>query len=163
MSRRAAGVRGRPAKHHRRAHLVRLAGRERLTDALALLNAPGKRYTGSVYLAGLALDCLLKAKLLDTRPVLATAQPTRLVGDDALVYRLVFVSHNLPAMVDRVLPSVAPRLRAADPRGGDRLIRSLSVVAARWTVDIRYSTEPFTREEALDIVTRVEEVAPWLT
>jgi len=117
---------------------IRAAADQRFTDAQCLLNSPKARYNGAVYLCGLVLDCLLKARLLEKHSHLAAATPDRLSPRDRHLWNLVFRSHELEVLLHE-LPDVMVILSSREQQGSHRLRTALRSLCARWNIQLRYS------------------------
>lgn len=136
---------------------MRWVAARRFGDAKCLLTAGPQRANGAVYLAGLAIECHLKAEVLRERPHLGNRHGREEL--DALeqsLWDLVWRLHDLAGLIEQ-LPDTLEVLRAS-LIGGEGLVRSLKQIAARWSIDIRYSSRDVEFDEAREFVGRVEEV-----
>ncbi len=97
-----------------------------------------KRMNGAVYLGGLVLDCLLKARLLEKHRALASASPEQPTTKDRLRWNLIYRNHDLEAMLVE-LPELASGLRGASPTRIGRLDTMMKSACSRWSIHIRYS------------------------
>lgn len=141
---------------------VRAVADLRLGDA-KLLHASGLRRhnNGVVYLCGLAVDCLLKAALLEKHSELRTLEPHSLTGDRRALWLLIYRTHELDEMLAR-LPELQVRLAGADARGTSRLLTILKSVCASWSISSRYNTRTVETDDAHVLFARVQELRPWL-
>lgn len=155
MARRAKRFRGVSAGQAR--HIAE----ERYKDAKVLLHSPNRRYSGALYLSGLVLDCLFKAKLLEKYPEVAGASPQSLSEDHRFIQSLIFRSHDLAEML-AYLPEILQRLSAMEEYKRARLTTSIRMLCDRWTIQTRYSTQPVPKEDAEDFFDRLTELKPWL-
>ena len=85
-----------------------------------------------MYLAGLAVEILLKGQLIRVHPAL---QSSRRPADAAMGRRhdLVWRKHDLPGLL-RELPTLVGSLDAHDARTGDGVVITLRAVCTTWTV-----------------------------
>jgi HEPN domain-containing protein len=129
------------------------AAGHRLADAAALLGAG--RWRGAMYLAGYAVECRLKAKLMkqygcdnlyDLGAELERRGKLAVAGD---VY-----THALESLV--LLTGRLPALRAN--RG---LWRQFAVVN-RWLPAWRYTADPGSRDAAADFVEAADDLVRWI-
>lgn len=141
---------------------VRAVADQRLGDA-SCLHATGLRRhaNGVVYLCGLTVDCLLKARLLEKHPHIRSTDPADMDSITREVWRLVYQRHDLEAMIAR-LPEVPARLATADARGSTRLVSALKAICAAWSIRARYNTRQASRDEAEFMFDHVKELRPWL-
>jgi len=139
---------------------LRAAGRERLDDAKCLLASEDRsRCNGAMYLAGFAIECQLKALLLERHKNLAVRSilPT-LSESDRSVRRLLY-NHELDEMLD-YLPEVQEKI--VEIFGMEQWVR-FQGICAQWTVLARYSTYRPTRVEASGFIDDIQEVLKWVT
>ena len=141
---------------------VRAAAEQRWLDARALASSPTRRYTGTVYLCGIALDCLLKASLLEKHGRLASRSRETLSRDDQRIWDLIYRSHDLSEILAR-LPNVEDRIRHNNPATGERLVTALKSLCTRWTTHLRYSPTPLLKQDADDFLQKLSEVKKWLS
>lgn len=116
---------------------------QRYEDADALLAAG--RYTGAVYLAGYAVECMFKALIL-----------SRLGAKDRAIMMESFRGvrgHNLESLKDRF------ERVAGIPLPGN-IARKFSQVN-NWSTDIRYQTRALRLKEALVFVEAVQQILDW--
>lgn len=115
------------------------------------------RAIGAVYLAGLAIECHLKAELLRKRPELGDRHGREnLDVPEQSLWDLVWRWHDLAGLLES-LPDTLMTLRSFTI-GGEGLVRSMQQIATYWAIDIRYSSKEIDFEEARDFVNRVKEV-----
>ena len=134
----------------------------RLADAEYLAES-GKqaRANGAMYLPGFAVECLLKAILLDRhRNLRMPVDPATLSTSDREVYYLLY-GHDLAAMLI-FLPDVRVRLEAIKTAGGRSAWPAFRELCARWTIYARYSPVRATLTDAAQFVGTVREVKQWL-
>jgi hypothetical protein len=141
---------------------VRAVAALRLDDAAYLHASDLARHaTGVVYLCGLVIDCLLKARLLEKHPWLRTARPEELDPASRRTWQLIYRLHDLEAMLQK-LPEVERRLVQVDPRGSFRLVAALKAVCAGWTIQARYNTKPVGATSVAIMLADVKELRKWL-
>ena len=141
---------------------AREVAEQRLADAERLIASGLSRHAnGAMYLAGLAVECLLKAALLEKRPELGFIDRTGLAERDRPLWDLVHRRHHLDALL-QALPEVRARVQAADDAGRGGLGSALSKVCSNWSVFARYSPVRATLAEATLFVGQVRELKPWL-
>jgi HEPN domain-containing protein len=129
------------------------AGKHRLDDARALLNAV--RWRGAMYMAGYAIECLLKTKLMrmfDCRHLRELEQELQSRG--ALPGQTTVFTHQLEILLR--LTKGLDRLRQNEP-----LWRMFNIVN-RWIPAWRYTADLSNRSDAEDFVEAVEKVAHWI-
>lgn len=121
---------------------LRTVADRRFDDANALRQT-GKnaRANGAIYLGGFAIECLLKAKLLDEFPWLQSAGPSEdRSKSDRHLWSLCYRSHDLDAILAK-LPAVTQRVSSMEQRTSNRLLQSLRSICAGWTIQARYSPQ----------------------
>ncbi|MDE0466414.1 MAG: hypothetical protein OYL97_05105 [Candidatus Poribacteria bacterium] len=129
------------------------ASRQRLEDARVLLRA--SRWRGSMYIAGYAVECLLKTKLMQ----IYDCKNLREL-DDVLQRRFVLpvgsttFTHQLETLF-KLTPSYHRLQQNQD-------ILSLFNVVNRWAPKWRYVSKRTTRDEASFFMNAVEEVMHWI-
>ncbi len=135
---------------------IRLADAEYLAES-----GRHARANGAMYLAGFAVECLLKAILLDRhRNLKMPVDPTSLSESNREVYHLLY-GHDLAAMLI-FLPDVRAKLEATGIAGGRSAWPAFRELCARWTIYARYSPLRATLAEAIQFVGTVREVKQWL-
>ena len=110
-----------------------------------------------MYLAGIAVELLLKALLLEKYPWLQTNVAAELDSRQRRLRDVCYRWHDLEAVLER-LPEFSGRLEAANPR----LLQGLKKLCAEWTIHIRYSTYQATHAESAAFLNRLGELVPWL-
>ncbi|HMN40663.1 MAG TPA: hypothetical protein PKE29_07430 [Phycisphaerales bacterium] len=120
-----------------------------------------KHMNGAVYLGGLALDCLLKARLLEKHPALRSTLPENLAQRERARWNLVYRTHDLEAIVGE-LPDVTRRLQDASVFGAPRLDTMLKSACSRWSIHVRYLPKRVDAAEADEFLRQVEELRRWL-
>ena len=137
---------------------ARTVADRRRADAGALQGLRQNRYAnGAMYLAGIAVELLLKALLLEKYPWLQRNVAAALDRQQRNLRDVCYRWHDLEAVLER-LPDLAARLEAADPR----LLQGLKKLCAEWTIHIRYSTYQATHAESAAFLDRLRELVPWL-
>lgn len=130
------------------------ASRHRFADARALLREA--RWQGAMYIAGYAVECLLKTKLMHI-------YGCRTLGDleDELQRRSILPTHGTVFTHQlEVLLRLAP--------GWNRLMqnremrRLFSNKVNKWTPTWRYTSMQATREEATEFIDSVDTVMRWV-
>ncbi|MDE0396366.1 MAG: hypothetical protein OXL96_01025 [Candidatus Poribacteria bacterium] len=130
-----------------------VASRQRLEDAKVLLRA--SRWRGSMYIAGYAVECLLKTKLMQ----IYDCKNLREL-DDVLLRRSVLpvgsttFIHQLETLF-KLTPSYHRLQQNQD-------IWSLFNVVNRWVPKWRYVSKQTTRDEASFFMDAVEKVMQWI-
>lgn len=120
------------------------------------------RANGVFYLAGFVVECLLKARLVEAYPsVVAERDPGKLSRSDRLTWALIFRSHELDQMLER-LPDIEVKMRAANRMGGDVALASLKKICGEWTIFARYSTRVETMKAASVFLDQIKELRSWL-
>lgn len=116
---------------------------------------------GAVYLGGLVLDCLLKARLLEKHPVLGSSLPDKLPAEQKRRWNLIYRSHDLEAMLSD-LPDVVLRLQNSSVLSAPRLDMMLKSACSRWSIHVRYLPKRVDAAEAEEFLEQVEELKRWL-
>lgn len=141
----------------RPSQLVAVAER-RFDDAAALCDTgENARANGAQYLAGIVLDILLKAQLMRRHPEITRKRPYEVTESEREVWNLIWRSHDLAAMLDR-MPSLVAAVRKRGEHAGRNLDGWLRTLCAEWTVLLRYSTRTSTITEARNMLERVRQV-----
>ena len=130
-----------------------IASRQRLADAKVLLNA--SRWRGAMYMAGYAVKCLLKAKLIHIYDCKNLRQLEDLLRQRSILpaHRTVF-THQLEDLL-KLAPGYN-RLRQ------DRNFWHTFQVINLWTPQWRYTAKRSTRQEATRFLTFLENVMHWI-
>jgi hypothetical protein len=142
---------------------LRLVADRRFDDANYLrssgLNA---RANGVFYLAGFVVECLLKARLAEQYPTVASQRnPAHLSKSDRDIWEMIFRSHELNDMLER-LPDIRKKMEAARTQGGAESMANLNRICGAWTIFARYSTRSETMKNASHFLDSVKELTPWL-
>ena len=125
------------------------AGKNRLFDARVLLDA--SRYQGAMYLAGYAVECSLKAKLMRIFQCPNLLKLESKLGDrKGIVDGASVYTHQLEILL-RFTQS-KPRLRQNSEKWRDFLLVN------QWIPAWRYSPDLGSHKEALSFLTAVESV-----
>ncbi|HEY3243076.1 MAG TPA: hypothetical protein VGM03_06965 [Phycisphaerae bacterium] len=143
---------------------LRTVAARRFDDANYLRRSGENRYAnGAIYLAGFAVECLLKARLLEKYPQLQTARdPARLPPSLRPLWSLAFRHHDLDELL-AYLPEIEKNMekRLAAPQS-QRLVRSLRKTCGDWSVHARYSPRTIPMAAAEEFLDRVRELRVWL-
>ena len=130
-----------------------VASRQRLEDAKALLNA--SRWRGAMYMAGYAVECLLKTKLMHIYDCKNLRELEDLLRQRSIlpVHRTVF-THQLEDLL-RLTP------------GYNRLMQNRDTLALfnkvnRWIPNWRYTPKLTDRREATEFMTSIERFMHWI-
>jgi len=120
------------------------------------------RANGVFYLAGFVVECLLKARLAEQYPTVASRRnPAQLSKYDRAIWGLIFRSHELNDMLE-ILPDIRKKMEAARTQGGAESISNLNRICGAWTIFARYSTHGETMKNASHFLDNVKELRPWL-
>jgi hypothetical protein len=122
-----------------RGTVFREVARLRLGDAAALLDQ--QRYQGAIYLAGYALECLLKHAI--TRKLQGVHLPAK------------FETHNLDELL------LGAGLSAA-LQSASSIHAIYSEFAELWSVELRYRSKSITPKEASRLYEQVEAIYDWI-
>ena len=112
---------------------------------------------GAIYLAGIAMECLLKAKLLETYPWLQNKGGRGNNEKEKRLWSLCYRLHELDEILAH-LPKVIQRLE----NQSKRLAEDLRAVCGQWSIHARYSPRTATMQQANEFVGQVEELKKWL-
>jgi len=154
------------------------AAPKRLDDARELLDEPRRaeirhrgdasyrHLVGAVYLAGYAVECVLKAHIIEMADGQACKRGARVQRwSEALAHRLE--RGDVPDLGGRRSHNIELLLQATGI--GDELQTDvkasacLAICAKRWRPALRYCPRhPFTREQAEDTVSAAERLHAWL-
>jgi len=143
---------------------ARTVAQRRLDDAECLRKSgDNARANGVFYLAGLAVECLLKAELIEKHPEIGGLTIQRTSSDEEQHLRnLVFRSHALDEILDR-LPDLVSLLAKDDGRDGTRRLTELREICGSWSIFARYSPRMETMAHAADFLDAVKEFKRWLS
>ncbi|MBI1785486.1 hypothetical protein HYR69_10115 [Candidatus Sumerlaeota bacterium] len=137
---------------------LRSAAETRFDDARCLCES-GKngRMKGAVYLTGIAVECFLKAKLLEAYPWLKSPPSVaKLTVEERFLIKLCYKLHDLDGLLSK-LPRVEKALGMHGQIECDWLAR-FKQACAGWSVDLRYSPFPISADDARDFLALVREV-----
>ncbi len=121
------------------------AAKERLNDAEHLLEFKPARTTGAIYLAGYAVECAMKALILN-------AEPKSRHGETLKYFRGA-KAHNFDWLRDELYK----RSKTMFP---EEIQESFEVLNF-WGTDIRYVPKTFDADEAQDFLTATKIVLAW--
>ena len=129
------------------------ASPQRLADAKVLLNA--SRWRGAMYMAGYAVECLLKMRLMHIYDCKNLRELEDLLRQRSILpaNRTVF-THQLEDLL-RMTP------------GYNRLMRNREMLPLfnkvnQWTPNWRYTSKPTNRREATEFMTSIENFMRWV-
>ena len=129
------------------------ASRQRLADAKVLLNA--SQWRGAMYMAGYAVECLLKTRLMHIYDCKNLRELEDLLRQRSILpaNRTVF-THQLEDLL-RLTP------------GYNRLMRNREMLPLfnkvnQWTPNWRYISKPTNRREATEFMTSIENFMRWV-
>ncbi len=129
------------------------ASRQRLADAKALLNAD--RWRGAMYMAGYAVECLLKTKLMHIYECKNLRELEDILQQRSILpaNRTIF-THQLEDLL-RLTP------------GYNRLMRNREMLPLfnkvnQWTPNWRYTSKSINRREATEFMTSIESFMQWV-
>ena len=129
------------------------ASRQRLADAQALFNA--SRWRGAMYMAGYAVECLLKTRLIHIYDCKNLRELEDLLRQRSMLpeNRTVF-THQLEDLL-RLTP------------GYNRLIRNREMLPLfnkvnQWTPNWRYTSKSTHRREATEFMISIESFMQWV-
>jgi hypothetical protein len=151
------------ARRHLSPAQARTVAQRRFEDAEWLRKSnDNARANGVFYLAGIVIECLLKAALLERHPDMqrAVAQDT-LSSSGRRVWSLIYRLHGLDEM-PAFLPDLQKRLAEKDAKERTNLLRTLKSICARWTIFARYSPKSEVMKNAADFLDQVRELKEWL-
>jgi HEPN domain-containing protein len=129
------------------------AGKHRMDDARALLNAA--HWRGAMYLAGYAVECLLKTKLMrmfDCRHLRELEEELQRRG--MLAVQATVFTHQLELLLR--LTAATDRLRQ-----NQEYWRLFNMVN-RWVPAWRYTADMSNSDDAKDFLEAVEKVSHWI-
>jgi hypothetical protein len=134
---------------------MRTVAERRFDDAQALAHTnENARANGTAYLAGFVIEILLKAQLVERFKQISSKRPHELLDSEREVWSLIWRSHDLEAMLNRM-----PQLEAAIQKRGEQAsvdyVRILRSICATWTIQARYSPYMIVMEEALEMLEKV--------
>jgi hypothetical protein len=130
----------------------------RFDDARVLCESgDNARANGAQYLAGLVIEILLKAQLMRQYPNTSRKRSHELDDADQPVWSLIWRSHDLADMLDR-LPATQAAVHARGALAGRPYGQWLAGICSQWTIYARYSTQTSTIAEAREMLERVREL-----
>jgi hypothetical protein len=113
---------------------------------------------GAMYLGGIALECFLKAKLLERHAWLQ--HPPEDIDNrssqERELYRLCYVEHNLARLQERLSGEPLKPLERAG------LLPTLKELCGEWTIHVRYSPKMAPMRDARNFLSRIKELKRWL-
>ena len=129
------------------------ASRQRLEDARTLLSA--SRWRGAMYIAGYAVECLLKTKMMQ----IYGCQNLREL-DDILRQRSILPAHRtvFTHQLEDLLKLTPGYNRLKQNRDIWHMFHAVNL----WTPQWRYTTKQTTRQEAVRFLTFIENVMHWI-
>jgi hypothetical protein len=134
---------------------LRAVADRRFGDAVALVETgDNARANGAQYLAGIVIEILLKGQLLKRYPSAASKMVDDLSPDESEVWKLIWRSHDLGDILDR-LPLLRASLAERSRRAGTPYLRWLTGICERWTIHARYSPHTSTMSDAKEMLKRV--------
>ena len=137
---------------------MRAVAERRFDDAQALCDTgQNARANGVQYLAGIAVEILLKAQLMERYPVEARLRSHELTDASRPVWSLIWRSHDLEEMLDH-LPQLGAGVRKQGERAGLPYWKWLSSICGSWTIYARYSTLSTTMSSAREMLDRVRQL-----
>ncbi|MFT3787223.1 MAG: hypothetical protein QM770_13815 [Tepidisphaeraceae bacterium] len=142
--------------------VLHTVAQRRFDDAHALCRTgQNARANGALYLLGISLEIVLKAKMLGRyRSILSGPRPAAADDQSRVIYDLFWRSHDLPAMVVH-LRDLVIALEKKDELLKTDHARTLRQVASQWTIYARYSSRQAALAEAermLDQVRVLKEI-----
>jgi hypothetical protein len=130
----------------------------RFDDAESLRNTgQNARANGVAYLAGFVIEILLKARLVQKFPAIASRREHQLRDDERGVWSLIWRQHNLEKMLSQ-MPELEAALKKQGERAGRDYVAELKKLCATWTIQARYSPRTILMDEAGDFLDRVREL-----
>ncbi|MCX7048301.1 MAG: hypothetical protein NTX50_22800 [Candidatus Sumerlaeota bacterium] len=130
----------------------------RFGDSKALCNTrSNERANGAIYLAGLCIECLLKAKLLEKHRWLQGGRKECLTRNEARLWQLCYARHDLEGLIAE-MPELIKHLQEASLGKHGDLSQRLKDICDNWTIYARYSPVQTTSQEANDLYDIVKEI-----
>ncbi len=127
----------------------------RFADAEALAaTKQNSRANGCAYLAGFAVEILLKARLVQKFPAIARKRQHEVSANEQEIWGLIWRRHGLERMLDE-MPELEAGLKKKAERSETDLFGDLKTVCATWTVYARYSPATMLMREAEQLLDRV--------
>ncbi len=142
---------------------MRAVAERRFGDSKCLVKSNDTdRANGAIYMAGLVIECLLKALLLDRHPNLrAGIDPARLTSSDKEAFNLIYQRHELDDMCG-FIPELEKKLSDVKTKSGLSAWREFENICEEWAIHARYSAQFATLAKARRYLETVEEVKKWL-
>lgn len=145
---------------------ARTVSNRRYEDAKALRDTGRNAHAnGAMYLAGIALELLPKARLLEEHPWLKNRRQdsARLTRTQRELFDLCYVRHDLGGLLER-LPELRDRLANAQvgSRNAMPLLTVTKQLCSEWTIHVRYSTRQADISEARLFLGRVRELIDYV-
>jgi len=129
------------------------AGRERLKDAQELITA--ERWQGAMYMAGYAVECLLKSKLMKLYGCRHLRQlEEELTSRGELKWQGSIYTHNLDILLE--ITKSSDRLKQ-----NAEICRTYNLVN-RWMPAWRYSTDEYNSQDAIEFMEAVAKLIHWI-
>jgi hypothetical protein len=133
---------------------LRAVAERRFDDAQALCDTgQNARANGAQYLAGIVIEILLKGQLLKLYPH-AAGQASSKVADDRIIWALIWRSHDLADILDR-LPLLRMAVNGKGSEAGKPYPEWLMGICNRRTIHARYSPATSTIADAREMISRV--------
>ena len=138
---------------HNGVNELAIVSRQRLADAKILLNA--SRWRGAMYMAGYAVECLLKTKLMQIYDCNNLGELEDLLRQRSILpaHRTVF-THQLEDLL-RLTPGYSRLMRNPE-------MLSLFNKVNQWTPNWRYISKLTNRREATEFITSIERFIRWI-
>jgi len=134
---------------------MRAVAERRFDDAKALCETgQNARANGAQYLAGIVIEILLKAALVEAFPGVAVLKSYEVSSADRLVWNLIWRSHDLAEMLEH-LPNLKASISRRGRIAGKPYLNWLAAICGSWTIFARYSPVTSTMEEAKVMLERV--------
>jgi hypothetical protein len=134
---------------------LRAVADRRFDDAQALCDTQeNARANGVQYLAGIAIEILLKAQLMDRYPAESKLRSHEVTEPSRYIWSLIWRSHDLEEMLNH-LPQLTAGVRKQGERAGLPYWEWLSGICGSWTIFARYSTLMTTMDTAKEMLDRV--------
>ncbi len=134
---------------------LRAVADRRFGDAEALVaTGDNARANGAQYLAGIVVEILLKGALVDRFPGVALLPSDEVSTADRAVWNLIWRSHDLSEMLQR-LPAVKASVERKGRQAGRPYLFWLNGICGSWTIFARYSPLTSTIGAAREMVERV--------
>lgn len=127
----------------------------RLGDAQALCDTKrNERANGAAYLAGFAVEILLKASLVRQYPAVARKRPHEVLAEEREIWDLIWRQHDLEGLL-LAMPQLQAGLELKGRSDGVDYLAQLKKICATWTIHARYSAATISMVEARRLVDRI--------